>query len=96
MAQNRLNPDGPALRAASKPQGSSAPMVLELLRFGGSSRCILRLVMKVFLSSTAQDLVAHRCVVDDTILRLSPTAAVMDHPVRGRSRPRCWQAGAGL
>ena len=34
--------------------------------------------MKVFLSSTAVDLVAHRQVADDTILRLTPQAVVME------------------
>ena len=34
--------------------------------------------MKVFLSSTAQDLVAYRQVADDTILRLSQEAVVME------------------
>ena len=34
--------------------------------------------MKVFLSSTAQDLVAYRQVADDTILRLSQQAVVME------------------
>ena len=34
--------------------------------------------MKVFLSSTAQDLTAHRQMADDTILRLSQQAVVME------------------
>jgi hypothetical protein len=34
--------------------------------------------MKVFLSSTAQDLLAYRQVADDTILRLSQQAVVME------------------
>ena len=34
--------------------------------------------MKVFLSSTAQDLVAHRQVADDTILRLSQQVVAME------------------
>jgi hypothetical protein len=34
--------------------------------------------MKIFLSSTAQDLVAHRKVADDTILRLSQESVVME------------------
>ena len=34
--------------------------------------------MKVFLSSTAVDLVAYRQVADDTILRLSQQAVVME------------------
>ena len=34
--------------------------------------------MKVFLSSTAQDLVAYRQVADDTILRLSQQAVAME------------------
>ena len=34
--------------------------------------------LKVFLSSTAQDLVAYRRVADDTILRLSQEAVVME------------------
>ena len=33
--------------------------------------------MKVFLSSTAQDLLAYRQVANDTILRLSQEAVVM-------------------
>ena len=35
-------------------------------------------MMKVFLSSTAQDLVAYRKVADDTILRMSQEAVVME------------------
>jgi hypothetical protein len=34
--------------------------------------------MKVFLSSTAQDLVTYRQVADDTILRMSQEAVVME------------------
>jgi len=61
-----------------KTSGRWRPMVVELPCFGGSSRYILRSVMKVFLSSTAQELVAHRRVADDTILRLSQEAVVME------------------
>lgn len=47
--------------------------------------------MKVFLSSTAQDLVAHRRVADDTILRLSQNAVVMERfgPLPGEPVAEC-------
>ncbi len=47
--------------------------------------------MKVFLSSTAQDLVAHRRVADDTILRLSQEAVVMERfgPLPGEPVAEC-------
>jgi tetratricopeptide (TPR) repeat protein len=47
--------------------------------------------MKVFLSSTAQDLVAHRQVADDTILRLSQEAVVMERfgPLPGEPVAEC-------
>jgi tetratricopeptide (TPR) repeat protein len=49
--------------------------------------------MKVFLSSTAQDLVAHRQVADDTILRLSQEAVVMERfgPLPGEPVAVCEQ-----
>ena len=47
--------------------------------------------MKVFLSSTAQDLVAYRQVADDTILRLSQDAVVMERwgPISGEPVAEC-------
>jgi hypothetical protein len=47
--------------------------------------------MKVFLSSTAQDLVDHRKVADDTILRLSQEAVVMERfgPLPGEPVEEC-------
>lgn len=47
--------------------------------------------MKVFLSSTAQDLVAYRKVADDTILRLSQEAVVMERfgPLPGEPVAEC-------
>ena len=47
--------------------------------------------MKVFLSSTAVDLVAHRRVADDTILRLSQQAVVMERfgPLTGEPIAEC-------
>ena len=47
--------------------------------------------MRVFLSSTAQDLVAHRRVADDTILRLSQTAVAMERfgPLPGEPVVEC-------
>ena len=47
--------------------------------------------MKVFLSSTALDLVAHRRVADDTILRLSQQAVVMERfgPLPGEPVEEC-------
>ena len=47
--------------------------------------------MKVFLSSTAQDLVAYRQVADDTILRLSQQAVVMERfgPLPGEPVDEC-------
>src|SRR3954451_2636892 len=47
--------------------------------------------MKVFLSSTAQDLVTHRRVADDTILRLSQQAVVMERfgPLPGEPVAEC-------
>jgi hypothetical protein len=47
--------------------------------------------MKVFLSSTAQDLVAHRQVADDTILRLSQQSVVMERfgPLPGTPVAEC-------
>jgi hypothetical protein len=47
--------------------------------------------VKVFLSSTAQDLVAHRQVADDTILRLSQQAVVMERfgPLPGEPVEEC-------
>ena len=47
--------------------------------------------MKVFLSSTAQDLVAYRRVADDTILRLSQQAVVMERfgPLPGEPAAEC-------
>jgi tetratricopeptide (TPR) repeat protein len=47
--------------------------------------------MKVFLSSTAQDLVAYRQVADDTILRLSQEAVVMERfgPLPGEPVAEC-------
>lgn len=47
--------------------------------------------MKVFLSSTAQDLVAYRQVADDTILRLSQQAVVMERfgPLPGAPVEEC-------
>jgi hypothetical protein len=47
--------------------------------------------MKVFLSSTALDLVAHRRVADDTILRLSQQAVVMERfgPLSGEPVAEC-------
>jgi hypothetical protein len=47
--------------------------------------------MKVFLSSTAVDLVAHRQVADDTILRLSHQAVVMERfgPLPGEPVAEC-------
>src|SRR5215470_8382182 len=47
--------------------------------------------MKVFLSSTAQDLVAWRKVADDTILRLSQEAIVMERfgPLPGEPVAEC-------
>jgi hypothetical protein len=56
--------------------------------------------MKVFLSSTAQDLVAHRRVADDTILRLSQEAVAMERfgplpgePVAERAQ---WKVASGV
>jgi Domain of unknown function (DUF4062) len=45
----------------------------------------------VFLSSTAQDLVAHRQVADDTILRLSQESIVMERfgPLSGEPVAEC-------
>ena len=47
--------------------------------------------MKIFLSSTAQDLVAYRKVADDTILRLSQEAVVMERfgPLPGEPVAEC-------
>ena len=47
--------------------------------------------MKVFLSSTALDLVAYRQVADDTILRLSQDAVVMERfgPLDGEPVVEC-------
>jgi hypothetical protein len=47
--------------------------------------------MKVFLSSTAQDLVAYRKVADDTILRMSQEAVVMERfgPLLGEPVAEC-------
>src|SRR4029453_18171555 len=47
--------------------------------------------MKVFLSSTAQDLVAYRQVADDTILRLSQESVVMERfaPLPGEPVAEC-------
>jgi hypothetical protein len=47
--------------------------------------------VKVFLSSTAQDLVAHRQVADDTILRLSAESVVMERfgPLPGEPVAEC-------
>jgi tetratricopeptide (TPR) repeat protein len=47
--------------------------------------------MKVFLSSTALDLVAHRKLADDTILRLSQEAVVMERfgPLPGEPVAEC-------
>src|ERR1044071_5091719 len=47
--------------------------------------------MKVFLSSTAQDLVAYRKVADDTILRMSQEAVVMERfgPLPGEPVAEC-------
>ncbi len=47
--------------------------------------------MKIFLSSTAQDLVAHRQVADDTILRLSQEAVAMERfgPLPGEPVAEC-------
>lgn len=47
--------------------------------------------MKVFLSSTAQDLVAYRQVADDTILRLSQEAVAMERfgPLPGEPVAEC-------
>ena len=47
--------------------------------------------MKVFLSSTAEDLVAYRQVADDTILRLSHQAVVMERfgPMPGTPVAEC-------
>jgi tetratricopeptide (TPR) repeat protein len=47
--------------------------------------------MKVFLSSTAQDLVAYRRVADDTILRMSQEAVVMERfgPLPGEPVAEC-------
>jgi Domain of unknown function (DUF4062) len=51
--------------------------------------------MKVFLSSTAQDLVAYRQVADDTILRLSQQAVVMERfgPLPGTPVEECERLG---
>jgi hypothetical protein len=47
--------------------------------------------MKVFLSSTAQDLLAYRRVADDTILRLSQQSVAMEHfgPLPGEALVEC-------
>ena len=47
--------------------------------------------MKVFVSSTAQDLVAHRKVADDTILRLSQESVAMERfgPMPGEPVAEC-------
>src|SRR5262245_64382247 len=47
--------------------------------------------MKVFLSSTAQDLVAYRQVADDTILRLSQEVVAMERfgPLPGEPVHEC-------
>src|SRR5215470_5216336 len=47
--------------------------------------------MKVFISSTAVDLVAHRKVVDDTILRLSSESVAMERfsPMPGEPVSEC-------
>jgi len=47
--------------------------------------------MKVFLSSTAQDLVAYRRVADDTILRLLQESVVMERfgPLPGEPAAEC-------
>ena len=47
--------------------------------------------MKVFLSSTAEDLVAYRKVADDTILRLSQESVVMERfgPLPGEPVAEC-------
>src|SRR5215510_11080952 len=49
--------------------------------------------MKVFLSSTAQDLVAYRQVADDTILRLSQQSVAMERfgPLPGEPAVECEQ-----
>jgi hypothetical protein len=48
-------------------------------------------MMKVFISSTAQDLVAYRQVADDTILRLSHDSVVMERfgPLPGEPVAEC-------
>jgi hypothetical protein len=48
----------------------------------------------VFLSSTAQDLVAYRQVADDTILRLSQEAVAMER-FRPLAETKRWLARAG-
>src|SRR4051794_6891677 len=47
--------------------------------------------MKIFLSSTAQDLVAYRKVADDTILRMSSEAVAMERfgPLPGEPVAEC-------
>src|SRR3954469_1522373 len=52
--------------------------------------------MKVFLSSTAQDLVEHRQVADDTILRLSQESVVMERfgPMAGAPVVECERRAA--
>jgi hypothetical protein len=65
------------------------------LRYGSLSPTLLEhhsfVSMKVFLSSTAQDLVAYRQVADDTILRLSQQAVVMERfgPLPGAPVDEC-------
>ncbi|MCC7377013.1 MAG: DUF4062 domain-containing protein [Verrucomicrobiales bacterium] len=53
--------------------------------------------MKVFLSSTAQDLVAHRKTADDTLLRLSQEVVVMERfgPRPGSPVDECERLAAG-
>ena len=52
--------------------------------------------MKVFLSSTAEDLVAHRKVADDTILRLLQQSVVMERfgPLPGVPVDECERMAA--
>jgi hypothetical protein len=97
MAENRLNPGGTELWAASKRQRARTRKARELRCFVWCRRCILRPVMKVFLSSTAQDLVAHRRVADDTILRLSQEAVVMERfgPLPGEPVAECERKARG-
>src|SRR3954447_9893332 len=52
--------------------------------------------MKVFLSSTAQDLLAHRRVADDTILRLAASSQAMERfgPISGEPVVECERKAA--